>query len=81
MKHNKIFGKTIKRLRSDHKLSQQDFGYECEISRTYISLMELGQRSPTLDSLSKISFGLKMELSDFLVLLAEEIRHEKSDKK
>lgn len=79
MKHNKIFGKTIKKPRSERKLSQQDFGYECEISRTYISLMELGQRSPTLDSLSKISLGLKMELSDFLILLAEEIRQENSN--
>jgi len=56
------------------RLTQEGLGFDSEISRTYISLLELGERSPTLDSLLKISTGLKMELSDFLIFLAEKIR-------
>lgn len=77
MNHNQIFGKVLRRLRSDMQLTQEGLGFDSEISRTYVSLLELGQRSPTLDSLLKVSFGLKMELSDLLIILAEEFRHEK----
>lgn len=74
MRHNKIFGKALRRIRREMQLSQEELSFRAEISKSYISLLELGQRSPTLDSLSKISFGLKMELGCLLTLLAEEIR-------
>ncbi|WP_081950279.1 helix-turn-helix domain-containing protein [Chromobacterium haemolyticum] len=74
MNHNQIFGKVLRQLRREIRLSQEELGFESEISRTYISLLELGQRSPTLDSLIKISAGLRMDPSDFLILIAEKIR-------
>lgn len=74
MNHNQIFGKALRQLRREMRLTQEELGFESEISRTHISLLELGQRSPTFDSLLKISTGLKMELSDFLIFLAEKIR-------
>nr|WP_089083291.1 helix-turn-helix transcriptional regulator [Aquitalea magnusonii] len=74
MNHNQIFGKALRQIRREMRLTQEGLGFDSEISRTYISLLELGERSPTLDSLLKISSGLKMELSDFLILIAEKIR-------
>lgn len=78
MNHNQIFGKVLRQLRREMRLSQEELGFESEISRTYISLLELGQRSPTLDSLIKISAGLRMDPSDFLIFLAKEIRAPKN---
>lgn len=79
MNHNQIFGKALRRIRREMQLSQEEFSFRAEISKSYVSLLELGQRSPTLDSLLKVSFGLKMELSYFLILLAEEIRQKNSN--
>ncbi|WP_085276218.1 helix-turn-helix domain-containing protein [Pseudogulbenkiania subflava] len=81
MNHNQIFGKALRQLRREMRLTQEELGFESEISRTHISLLELGQRSPTFDSLLKISTGLKMELSDFLILLAEKIRPQKMEQR
>ena len=45
------FGLVLKRSRQAAGLSQEALGFEAGLSKNYISLLETGQRQPTLTSL------------------------------
>ncbi|MCF7202519.1 helix-turn-helix domain-containing protein [Pseudomonas oligotrophica] len=53
MELRKAFGQALKRTRTSHGLTQEDFS---EVSsRTYLSTLERGLKSPTLDKLDEIA--------------------------
>lgn len=56
-------GKKIKHLRKSKRLSQQDMGILCDISRSTISNYEIGRRTPHLKDLSIIAdiFGVGLD--------------------
>lgn len=58
--HNKAFGAVMAELRRQAGFSQELLGFEAGLDRSYISLLERGLRSPTLDTLFVLSpvFGL-----------------------
>ncbi|BAK76716.1 transcriptional regulator, XRE family [Pseudogulbenkiania sp. NH8B] len=68
--HNIIFGRTLRNLRLQRKLSQEKLAFEAELDRTCISLLELGYRSPKLDTLVALSRGLNMSASEFFLAIA-----------
>lgn len=78
--HNIVFGATLRYLRTQRHLSQEELAFESELDRTYISMLELGQRSPTLNTLIALSNGLKMSASEFFLEIASEIDKNASDK-
>ncbi|GGA02682.1 helix-turn-helix domain-containing protein [Okeania sp. KiyG1] len=43
------FGRVLKQKREALKLSQEELGFEAGLHRTYISLLERGLKSPTID--------------------------------
>lgn len=47
-KDNILFGKAIKEFRREAGFSQEDLADKANLDRTYISLIERGQRSPTV---------------------------------
>jgi transcriptional regulator with XRE-family HTH domain len=67
--HNKSFGKILRRLRKDRRLSQEALSFEAGLDRTYISLLELGRRSPTLDSLVALSRALGVTLAEIVAAI------------
>lgn len=71
-KHNKAFGNVIRRFRHEKKFSQEYLGFEADLTRAYISLLERGLRSPTLDTM----MALREPLGVSLGLLAEQIEAE-----
>lgn len=42
------FGRVLKELRQKAELTQEQLGFEAGLERIYISLLERGQRSPSL---------------------------------
>lgn len=42
------FGQVLRQVREDSGISQEYLASECGLDRTYISLIERGQRNPTL---------------------------------
>lgn len=60
------FGVLLKKLRTDKGLTQEQLADECELDRTYISLLERGQRQPTLSTLFKIAEVLKVSASSIV---------------
>lgn len=65
--------KILKRLREEKKLSQDEFAHRAEVHRTYISQLERGLKSPTLDTLTLICGVLEIRLSELLRLVEEEM--------
>ena len=49
------FGKVIRELRIKAGLTQEQLGFEADLRRTFISVLELGQQQPTLTTIIKLS--------------------------
>lgn len=65
-KINMAFGKRLADLRKASGLSQESFAYKCGVDRTYIGIVERGEKSPTLNTLDKIAKGLNITLSHLM---------------
>jgi transcriptional regulator with XRE-family HTH domain len=61
LKH--AFGKVLRDCRLEKGLSQERLGFEASLTRNYISLVELGQRSPTLDTVEALAQALGISAS------------------
>ena len=55
-----IFGKVLRELRVANKLSQEKLAEYCDLDRTYISLLERGQRQPTITTIFKLAKALNI---------------------
>lgn len=64
-KHNIAFGMVLREQRKKRRHTQESFGFMAGLDRTYISLLELGANSPTLDTIVDVCAALKMPLADF----------------
>lgn len=53
-------------MRKDRGLSQEEFAFECGLNRQFVSLLELGERAPSLTTIYKLSEGLKISGSRLL---------------
>jgi len=52
------FGNLLVELRKEKNLSQAQLGIDCDLDRTYISLLERGERQPTISTIFKIAKAL-----------------------
>ena len=64
--HN-LLGIRIRRLREDLGLTQEDLARSVGLSSEFISLLELGKRDPSLESLNSVARFFKKDISFFLV--------------
>ena len=62
----KAFGFILRRLRQDRGLSQESLGFESGYHRTYISLLERGQKSPSLQTIFTLSKALMIEPNELI---------------
>lgn len=62
----KSFGKVLKQLRQDRGLSQEELGFASGYHRTYISLLERGEKSPSLRTIFRLAQALKVEPSEMV---------------
>jgi len=60
-----IFGTTFRRLRKDAKLSQQEIATRGGFDRSYVTLIELGKKNPTMSVMEKMILIVSPSLSDF----------------
>jgi transcriptional regulator with XRE-family HTH domain len=66
MKLTEIVAAKIKALRTKRKLTQQELADTCELSVSYISMLERGDRSPPLDTLEALAAALGVKPLDLL---------------
>ena len=57
----KVFGRNLKYYRNKMGVSQEQFADKAGLHRTYISAIECGKRSISLDNIQKIAEALEIE--------------------
>jgi transcriptional regulator with XRE-family HTH domain len=67
------FGKVVRRLRRQAKMSQERLGFDADLRRTYVSILELGQQQPSLTTILKISAALGCSAQELVGMVEVEI--------
>jgi transcriptional regulator with XRE-family HTH domain len=60
----KNLGENIKRIRLEHKMTQEQVFLESSISRSHIAMIEAGKRDVSVSSLFKLSRALNVDLKE-----------------
>lgn len=67
------FGVVIRRLRKQAGISQEKLGFDAELQRNYISLIELGRYQPTLATLFKLAYALQVSPASLVELVERQL--------
>ncbi|KVR89460.1 MULTISPECIES: helix-turn-helix domain-containing protein [Burkholderia cepacia complex] len=62
---NASFAKALRELRKERRISQEALAFDAGLDRTYISLLELGRRSPTLETMLALCAALQISFGEF----------------
>lgn len=62
------FGQNVRRVRRLKEMSQEELAFRADISRTYLSEVERGERNISVDNMDALAQALEMELPDLLRL-------------
>lgn len=68
------FGRVLRRLRKRIGLTQEELGFEADLRRTFVSLLELGQQQPSLTTILKLATVLNTRPGELMDLVEQEIR-------
>jgi len=60
------FGKKLQKVRKSKGISQEELAARLSMHRTYIGMVERGERNPTIRTLYKVAKALKVESSELL---------------
>lgn len=60
----KKFGEKIRQLRKEKGWSQEQFAQRCKLHRTYIGIVERGEKNLSLENIEKIAKVLSVEIKD-----------------
>jgi transcriptional regulator with XRE-family HTH domain len=66
MELKEAFGKVLKRFRTTKDISQENLAFDAELNRTYISMLERGERLPSLDTIFKLAKALECKPSELV---------------
>ena len=66
-----IFGEVLKELRKEAGISQENLAYECELDRSFISMLERGLRMPTIATLFQLSKPLQKTPSEIIKIVEQ----------
>jgi transcriptional regulator with XRE-family HTH domain len=64
--HHKLLGESIRTKRRGRGLSQEKLAEKSDLSTVFISRVECGKESPTVDSLEKIARALGVKVRDLV---------------
>ncbi len=67
------YGPAIRALRRARGLSQGDVAAACDISSNYVSMLEKGRSTPSLDTIGKLSAAFSVPVYVFFFLASEEV--------
>ncbi|AVG16053.1 XRE family transcriptional regulator [Chromobacterium vaccinii] len=67
------FGRALRKLRKSRELSQEALAFEAGIERNYISLLELGRNSASVNVLFKLAKALGVRPSQLIVDAEQEM--------
>ncbi len=56
------FGKIIRELRKEKDISQEELGFRSNLHRTYIRMIERGEKNISLENIDKLAKGLDVSM-------------------
>jgi transcriptional regulator with XRE-family HTH domain len=74
MELNDSFANTLRKLRTEKELSQEELAFKANLHRTYISQLERGLKSPTLNTLYILAGVLDISLAEFINLIEKDVK-------
>ncbi|CAM8386876.1 helix-turn-helix domain-containing protein [Candidatus Methylopumilus planktonicus] len=69
----KAFGRALKKIRLRKKLTQEGLSLEAQLARVYISELEYGKKTSSIETVFKISKALNIKCSKLMDLTEEEL--------
>ena len=66
MEIREVFARNLRKARQEKGLSQEALAYDAGVDRTYISALERGVYSATIDMVAKLAAVLNIEPSELL---------------
>lgn len=73
MEASRAFGLAIRKLRISKGLTQEELGFESELTRAYISSIELDQKLPSITTIAKLAKAFDLSLSELMKLVEVEL--------
>lgn len=67
-----MLGTELQKARKAAGLSQEELGFRAGVHRTYVSMLERGKASPTVDTLFQLCKALRIRASDFIRLVEKD---------
>jgi transcriptional regulator with XRE-family HTH domain len=61
------FGKRVKELRTQSKLTQEQFAKKTGLHKNYIGMIERGERNPSLINIHIIARGLEISIFELMM--------------
>ena len=69
-----VFGNVLRELRMEKNISQEKLAEFCDLDRTYISLLERGQRQPTITTIFKLAKALNISPSAMIEKVENQVK-------
>jgi transcriptional regulator with XRE-family HTH domain len=63
------FGQRIVELRKLKGIPQEELAFRCNIQRSYMGVIERGEKSVTLNTIEKIAKGLEVPIQELIINL------------
>lgn len=63
---NKVFGNKLKEIRAEMSITQEELALKCDMQPSHIGQLERGIKSPTLETLYRIAYGLNMSIAELV---------------
>jgi len=76
LKPEDAFGAVLRDLRNKKNISQETLALESELDRTFISLMERGQRQPSLTTILQLAVALDVKPEELVSLVTQKLAKE-----
>jgi transcriptional regulator with XRE-family HTH domain len=61
-----IFGRNVRKIRQQRRMTQEKLAFEAEIDLTYVGGIERGKRNPSLEVMARIADALSVQLPKLL---------------
>ena len=58
----KEFGRKVRKIRKNQNLTQEELSFRSDVNRTFIGMVERGEKNITIESMEKIADGLHSNL-------------------
>jgi len=72
MTKTRAFGIALKKIRLKKKLTQEELSLQADLARAYISELEFGKKTASIETVFKLSKALNIKCSKLIDLTEEE---------